>query len=119
MDRIILHNEFSNHEEFVRAALDNSHIIHSSEIDDLTLRSWRRCRDEYGLDPGMSPEPVIIDRQDLHDRLQKYERLLDIARVEMTDLYQQLAGSGHAIMLTDKDGILLNFIGDPQFTDAA
>ncbi|MBT3013853.1 MAG: sigma-54-dependent Fis family transcriptional regulator [Candidatus Thiodiazotropha taylori] len=119
VDRIILHNEFSNHEEFVRAALDNSHIIHSSEIDDLTLRSWRRCRDEYGLDPGMSPEPVIIDRQDLHDRLQRYERLLDIARVEMTDLYQQLAGSGHAIMLTDKDGILLNFIGDPQFTDAA
>ncbi|MCG7905937.1 MAG: sigma-54-dependent Fis family transcriptional regulator [Candidatus Thiodiazotropha taylori] len=44
---------------------------------------------------------------------------MDIARIEMTDLYQQLAGSGHAIMLTDKDGILLNFIGDPQFTDAA
>ncbi|PVV13878.1 MAG: sigma-54-dependent Fis family transcriptional regulator [gamma proteobacterium symbiont of Ctena orbiculata] len=119
MDKAILHNDISNHEEFVRAALDGSHIIHSSDIDDLTLRSWRRCRDEYGLDPGVSPKPVIIDRQDLRDRLQKYDRLLDIARVEMTDLYQQLAGSGHAIMLTDKDGILLNFIGDPQFTDAA
>ncbi len=119
MERAILHNDISNHEEFVRAALDGTHIIHSQEIDDLTLRSWRRCRDEYGLDPGISPDPVIIDRQDLRDRLHKYERLLDIARVEMTDLYQQLAGSGHAIMLTDKDGILLNFIGDPQFTDAA
>jgi transcriptional regulator of acetoin/glycerol metabolism len=119
VEKAILHNNITNHEEFVRAALDGSHIINSTEIDDLTLRSWRRCRDEHGLDPGMSPDPVIIDRQDLCDRLQKYERLLDIARVEMTDLYQQLAGSGHAIMLTDKDGILLNFIGDPQFTDAA
>ncbi|MFC1363114.1 MAG: GAF domain-containing protein, partial [gamma proteobacterium symbiont of Ctena orbiculata] len=67
----------------------------------------------------MSPDPVIINRDDLRERLNRYERMLDIARVEMTDLYQQLAGSGHAIMLTDKDGILLNFIGDPQFTDAA
>ncbi|MET0069202.1 MAG: sigma-54-dependent Fis family transcriptional regulator [Candidatus Thiodiazotropha sp.] len=119
MERAILHNDASNHEDFVRAALEGSHIIHSSEIDDLTLRSWRRCRDEHGLDPGMSPDPVIIDRDDLRQRLNRYERMLDIARVEMTDLYQQLAGSGHAIMLTDKDGILLNFIGDPQFTDAA
>jgi transcriptional regulator of acetoin/glycerol metabolism len=103
----------------VRAALSGSHLVQSSEIDDITLRSWRRCTEEHGLDPGTSPDPVIINRQDLRERLQKYERLLDIARVEMTDLYQQLAGSGHAIMLTDKDGILLNFIGDPQFTDAA
>lgn len=119
MEKAVIQNDMTNHEEIVRAALDGSQIINSSEIDDLTLRSWRRCRDEYGLDPSMPPDPVIIDRQNLCDRLQKYERLLDIARVEMTDLYQQLAGSGHAIMLTDKDGILLNFIGDPQFTDAA
>jgi transcriptional regulator of acetoin/glycerol metabolism len=119
VEKAILKNDATNHENFVRAALDGSHIINSPEIDDLTLRSWRRCRDEHGLDPGVAPDPIIIDRQDLCDRLQKYERLLDIARVEMTDLYQQLAGSGHAIMLTDKDGILLNFIGDPQFTDAA
>jgi sigma-54 dependent transcriptional regulator, acetoin dehydrogenase operon transcriptional activator AcoR len=119
VEQAILCNGITSHEELVRAALDGSRIIPSSEIDDLTLRSWRRCHEEYGLDPGESPEPIIIDRQDLRERLQKYDRLLDIARVEMTDLYQQLAGSGHAIMLTDKDGILLNFIGDPQFTDAA
>ncbi|MEJ2453576.1 MAG: sigma-54-dependent Fis family transcriptional regulator [Candidatus Thiodiazotropha sp.] len=119
MEKAILYNDISSHEDLVRAALDGSRIIPSSEIDDLTIRSWRRCRDDYGLDPGQTPDPIIIDRQDLRERLQKYERLLNIARIEMTDLYQQLAGSGHAIMLTDKDGILLNFIGDPQFTDAA
>jgi transcriptional regulator of acetoin/glycerol metabolism len=119
VESAILQKDISSHEDLVRAALNGSQLVQSTEIDDITLRSWRRCRDEYGLDPGASPDPVIINRQDLHERLQRYERLLDIARVEMTDLYQQLAGSGHAIMLTDKDGILLNFIGDPQFTDAA
>ncbi|MET0081113.1 MAG: GAF domain-containing protein, partial [Candidatus Thiodiazotropha lotti] len=119
MESSILHQDISSHEDLVRAALSGSHVVQSADIDDITLRSWRRCTDEYGLDPGTSPDPVIVNRQDLRERLQKYERLLDIARIEMTDLYQQLAGSGHAIMLTDKDGILLNFIGDPQFTDAA
>ncbi len=119
MDKAILHEDISSHEELIRAVLDGGRIINSSEIDDVTLRSWRRCRDDYGLDPSAAPEPVIIDRESLCEKLMKHERLLDIARVEMTDLYQQLAGSGHAIMLTDKDGILLNFIGDPQFTDAA
>jgi transcriptional regulator of acetoin/glycerol metabolism len=119
LDKAILHEDISSHEELIRAVLDGGRIINSSEIDDVTLRSWRRCRDDYGLDPSAAPEPVIIDRESLCERLKKHERLLDIARVEMTDLYQQLAGSGHAIMLTDKDGILLNFIGDPQFTDAA
>ncbi|MEJ2620220.1 MAG: sigma-54-dependent Fis family transcriptional regulator [Candidatus Thiodiazotropha sp.] len=119
MESSILPQDIISHEELVRAALSGSHLVQSSEIDDITLRSWRRCTEEHGLDPGTSPDPVIINRQDLRERLHKYERLLDIARVEMTDLYQQLAGSGHAIMLTDKDGILLNFIGDPQFTDAA
>lgn len=119
MESAILHSDKKNHEELVRAALSGKQLVQSPEVDDLTLRSWRRCYDEYGLDPATSPDPVIINRQDLRERLQQYDRMLNIARIEMTDLYQQLAGSGHAIMLTDKDGILLNFIGDPQFTDAA
>jgi transcriptional regulator of acetoin/glycerol metabolism len=37
----------------------------------------------------------------------------------MANLYQQLAGSGYAIMLTDREGVLLNYFGDPAFTHAA
>lgn len=114
----ILHHDIANHEEFVRNVLEGNAVARS-DVDDLTFASWKRCRDDFGLDPGMNPEPVIVDRADLQERLEHYNRLLAIARPEMTDLYQQLAGSGHAIMLTDRDGVLLNYIGDPQFTDAA
>ncbi|MCP3870730.1 MAG: sigma-54-dependent Fis family transcriptional regulator [Gammaproteobacteria bacterium] len=85
----------------------------------MTLASWRRCRDDFDLDPDRLPEPTIIERPGLEQRLENYSPLLDIARPEMTNLYQQLAGSGHAIMLTDREGVLLNYIGDPRFTDAA
>ena len=114
----ILHHDIANHEEFVRSVLDGN-VIARPHVDEMTIASWKRCRDDFGLDPGMNPDPLIVDRADLQQRQEKYGRLLTIARPEMTDLYQQLAGSGHAIMLTDRDGVLLNYIGDPQFTDAA
>jgi transcriptional regulator of acetoin/glycerol metabolism len=53
---------------------------------------------------------------------ERQERLADVqavAKVEMANLYQQLAGSGYAIMLTDREGVLLNYFGDPAFTHAA
>ncbi len=37
----------------------------------------------------------------------------------MMSLYQQVAGSGYAILLTDMDGIALKSVGDPEFTKAA
>jgi len=37
----------------------------------------------------------------------------------MANLYQQLAGSGYSIILTDRDGVLLSYYGDPSFKRAA
>jgi transcriptional regulator of acetoin/glycerol metabolism len=82
-------------------------------------QSWIRCLDEYRLDPGTCAEPEVVPAAEL---LARQERLADVqavAKVEMTNLYQQLAGSGYAIMLTDREGVLLNYFGDPAFTHAA
>ena len=114
----ILHRDAAEHERFVRAVLEGNDIARS-QVDELTFLSWKRCHEEHGLNPGMTPEPVIIGHAELRERQEIVGHLLDIARPEMTNLYQQLAGSGHAIMLTDREGVLLNYIGDPTFTDAA
>lgn len=82
-------------------------------------RSWVRCLNDYHLDPGSSHEPEVVATADLQER---QERLLDmqtVAKAEMANLYQQLAGSGYAIILTDREGVLLNYFGDPAFTHAA
>ena len=108
----------ADHSAFVRAVLDGNEIVRAA-LDPVTLASWQRCHCDHGLDPETAPDPVVIPRGDLKDRQERCARLLEIARPEMTNLYQQLAGSGHAIMLTDRDGVLLNYIGDPSFTDTA
>ncbi|WP_295590799.1 sigma-54-dependent Fis family transcriptional regulator [uncultured Lamprocystis sp.] len=108
----------ADHVSRVRGVLAGNDLTNPG-LDTVTLASWQRCYRDHGLDPGAAPDPVIIPRADLRDRQERYGRLLEIARPEMTNLYQQLAGSGHAIMLTDRDGVLLNYIGDPIFTDTA
>ena len=53
--------------------------------------------------------------------LRKEQRLelVSFADAEMAHLYRQLAGSGHSIILTDRDGVLLSYYGDPSFKGAA
>ncbi len=81
--------------------------------------SWIRCLNDYQLDPDSSDDPEMVSQAELQRRQESLADLRTVAEVEMANLYQQLAGSGYAIMLTDHDGVLLNFFGDPSFTHAA
>jgi len=40
--------------------------------------------------------------------------LYQIAQAEMESLYQQIAGSGYVILLTDATGVITNYVGDPS-----
>ncbi|CAH0317777.1 Acetoin catabolism regulatory protein [Massilia sp. Bi118] len=82
-------------------------------------QSWIRCLDEYRLDPGTCAEPEVVSPAELRERQERLADVQAVAKVEMANLYQQLAGSGYAIMLTDREGVLLNYFGDPAFTHAA
>jgi transcriptional regulator of acetoin/glycerol metabolism len=82
-------------------------------------QSWIRCLDEYRLDPGTCTEPEVVPSAELRERQERLADVQAVAKVEMANLYQQLAGSGYAIMLTDREGVLLNYFGDPAFTHAA
>ena len=82
-------------------------------------RSWIRCLNDYQLDPGTCAEPEVVAPVELQERQARLADVQAVAKVEMANLYQQLAGSGYAIMLTDREGVLLNYFGDPAFTHAA
>jgi transcriptional regulator of acetoin/glycerol metabolism len=83
-------------------------------------RSWIRCVEDYGLDPGRPSEPRILEGGALRSRAERLEDVLACARLEMTNLYQQLADSELAVLLTDAEGVVLSMVGDPGFTrDAA
>ncbi len=82
-------------------------------------KSWIRCLNDYRLDPDSHHDPEVVSQVELQERQDSLADLRTAAEGEMANLYQQLAGSGYAIMLTDRDGVLLNFFGDPGFTHAA
>jgi len=91
---------------------------HSGTANRIT-RSWIRCLHDYQLDPGTCAEPEVVGAVELQERQARLADIQAVAKVEMANLYQQLAGSGYAIMLTDREGVLLNYFGDPAFTHAA
>ncbi|HSS47185.1 MAG TPA: sigma-54-dependent Fis family transcriptional regulator [Burkholderiales bacterium] len=105
----------TTHAKFIHSVLKGAVKIDDERI----TRSWRRCIDDYHLDPASTRDPVVVDRSELIERQERMADVLSIAKIEMTNLYQQLAGSGYAIMLTDVDGVLLNYFGDPEFTHTA
>jgi transcriptional regulator of acetoin/glycerol metabolism len=69
--------------------------------------SWRRCVRDYSLDPIRTYSPAVISTGDLRGRQVQHEQLIQIASAEMDSLYDQIAGSGYALLLTDASGVIL------------
>lgn len=82
-------------------------------------RSWLRCLNEYRLDPQSQREPYVLPRDERLARKEQNLELVSFADAEMAHLYHQLAGSGFSIILTDRDGVLLDYYGDLSFRNAA
>ncbi len=93
--------------------------ISAADYRTFVLESWRRCIDDLGLAPERRDEPEVLGRAQIAERREACCHLVEMAKPEMTNLYQQVAGSGYSILLSDADGVVLNYIGDPLFTTAA
>ncbi len=108
----------ASHAKFVYAMVEgkaNPETVINRQI----IHSWRRCLVDYGLSPSDNPEPCVLTRVQTAERQDRANPLLQIGRVEMANLYQQIAGSGFAIILTDSDGAVLHYVGDPHFSSTA
>ena len=88
-----------------------SRIIHVVEsgfqpagIEPHVTRSWHRCLREYGIEPSAPRHNAILNPQSVKELQQRMGELLPIARAEMESLYEQIAGSGFAVILSDTQG---------------
>lgn len=109
----------ARHVDHIHAIVAGTALAGMPAPDSRVARSWVRCAEEYGLSPGQDYKIEVIERQHLLARQQELAEVLTTARVEMSNLYQQLAGSGFAVLLADADGIVLDCIGDVEFTNKA
>jgi sigma-54 dependent transcriptional regulator, acetoin dehydrogenase operon transcriptional activator AcoR len=88
-------------------------------ISDLVRNSWSRCLQSYALDPQQTRPPTSVERADLEARRERLGVLLSIARIEMEALGKLIRHSEYSIMLTDRDGVILSYLGDTGFAATA
>src|SRR3984885_13954798 len=88
-------------------------------LDEVVRASWNRCINTYSLDPQETKRPTMVERADLQARRERLGVVLAIARIEMEGLGKLMEHSEYSIMLTDRDGVILSYVGDPGFSATA
>jgi sigma-54 dependent transcriptional regulator, acetoin dehydrogenase operon transcriptional activator AcoR len=87
----------------------------ASAHDEIIRASWARCVHEHRLDPTRMQEAVILPSERLREHQDRIEEFLHIARHGLETLYQQVAGLGYCVLLTDARGVTVDFLGDLVF----
>ncbi|HEX5459051.1 MAG TPA: sigma-54-dependent Fis family transcriptional regulator [Steroidobacteraceae bacterium] len=108
-----------SHARYIQSVLRGTARDEGPGTPDYVKRSWLRCLTQYHLDPQSQREPYVLPRNERLERKERNLELVSFADAEMAHLYHQLAGSGYSIILTDRDGVLLDYYGDLSFRNAA
>ncbi len=85
--------------------------------DAVVVESWRRCLETYQLDPAQAREAVIVSQTRLREHRQQAEDLVHIARSGLERLYRQVAEQNYVLLLSDREGVTVEFLGDPSFNN--
>lgn len=92
-------------------AFGQGYSSRGQERDRAVLRSWRRCIDSHRLDPAHTSEAHIVTEGQLRAHREESEPLIHIARHALERLYQQLKGLDYVLLLADRHGVAVDFLG--------
>ncbi|EJM85728.1 transcriptional activator of acetoin/glycerol metabolism [Pseudomonas sp. GM74] len=106
-------NHLSRHAQQVMTVTQGKTHLHGPGSDPSIARSWLRCLEDYHLDPALSIAPTVLEHGRVLESRERLQQVLHIAGNEMTSLHQQLSGAGHAVLLTDARGVILNCVTAP------
>jgi len=76
--------------------------------------SWIRCR-KYGVDPYNGKGSV--KHPNIDELINKNRELISVSRPVMESIYSMVNGSGFALFLVDKDGYIIDVIGDKDIME--
>lgn len=86
------------------------------EIADAAIQqSWMRCDKEFGLDPGQLPNARVLDSSKIKEHQVQIEGFLQVARIGMEAFYKQIAKLNYVMLLTDSEGVTVDYIGDRKY----
>jgi transcriptional regulator of acetoin/glycerol metabolism len=88
----------------------------SIDVAPHVTKSWQRCVEDFGTAPDAVRATPVLNAQAVRERQQQFGELLNVAKAEMESLYEMIAGSGYAVILSDTDSVILGAITDPTLT---
>ncbi len=106
-------NHLSRHARQVLTVTQGKSHLHGPGSDPSIARSWLRCLEDYHLDPAQTMAPTVLEHGRVLESRERLQQVLQIAGSEMSSLHQQLSGAGHAVLLTDARGVILNCVTAP------
>ncbi|WP_219062698.1 sigma-54-dependent Fis family transcriptional regulator [Pseudomonas sp. UMAB-08] len=106
-------NHLTRHARQVLTVTQGKAHLRGPGSDPSIARSWLRCLEDYHLDPALAIAPTVLEHDRLLESRERMQQVLSIAGGEMTSLHQQLSGAGHAVLLTDARGVILNCVTAP------
>ncbi len=86
-----------------------------ASADDLITRSWTRCVCDHGLDPTRAQPARVIEHWQLREHQEQLESFLRVARAGMEQLYKRVSPLGYVLLLTDAQGVTVDYIGNDQW----
>ncbi|MGA3797738.1 sigma-54-dependent Fis family transcriptional regulator [Pseudomonas fluorescens] len=98
------------HAQQVLQAVQGTIASHSPTADLAITRSWRRCLDQYQLDPASRRAPNVVEQPRLQDHRAPLEHIIAVAHWQMNSLHQQLGRDGHVVLLTDARGVAIDSV---------
>jgi transcriptional regulator of acetoin/glycerol metabolism len=104
-------NALTRHIDNVIAVGTGGLVTHGP--DALVHKSWARCMTQHGLDPTRPTPARILPSHEVREHQQRIDGFLSVARSGMEELYQRVADLGYMLLLTDCDGITVDYIGNP------
>jgi transcriptional regulator of acetoin/glycerol metabolism len=90
-----------------------SGVVPASDTpDSLIHRSWHRCYHQHGLDPADCFDPCVESASRVRASRDRMEDYLQVARSGMEQLFKHVVDLGYVLLLTDADGITIDYIGN-------
>ena len=87
--------------------------------DQVIRQSWMRCDREFGLDPGQPPSACVLDSSAIRAHQGQIEEFLQVARTGMEAFYKQISSLNYVMLLTDGEGVTVDYIGDRKYDHEA
>ena len=103
------------HIDAILSFADNDSSSALPSGSELIGRSWKRCIDEYGLDPSQPRSARIVTQQTLKEHQDSVDEFLNVARAGVEQLYMNIANLGYVLLLTDHRGITVQYLGDRRY----